>query len=129
LEPSSLLRVDRKLEPGKVLADRGALGRVVSTGIPPDLMTSPANRLYVDSSLVGQAVKHLKALTSKGLARVLDSHGFGRSAGLLLDQREKLIAERRDALIDGEREFLTEKGVSLPVDRIGETVRDSDANG
>lgn len=128
LKPRSVVNAQKRLHAGAELTRRGSLGYVVSSGIRGDLMTSPANRLYLDSSLAGQAITPLHDLSPKSLDRVLDSHGFGEGAADLLDAREELITQRLSQLIEGEREFMERIDVTVPIERIADAVRDSDTS-
>ena len=134
LRPRSL-KDDSVLEPGPLLSLLGtdAVGYVWHTPDPPELVSSPGNRLFVDEGHVGQAWRALHELSIRdndALRRVLPTHGFpidcvGR---LRNDDRAGLINARRDALVDGERAFMMERGVTLPAERTAPTIADSESS-
>lgn len=120
------------LEPGPLLSLLGtdAVGYVYSNPDPPELVSSPANRLFVDEDHVGQALGALKSLDDKQLGRLLPSHGFpidciGR---LRSDDRSGLLNTRLDALIRGEREFMAQRHVKLPTERTARAIADSEVS-
>ncbi|MCY4600697.1 MAG: DUF262 domain-containing protein [Acidobacteria bacterium] len=131
LRPRSI-RGGGDLEPGALLSLLGtdAVGYVWSNPVPPELVSSPANRLFVDAGHVGQALGALSALDHDELESLLPTHGFpidcvGR---LRDDDRVGLINARRDALIDGERAFIVERRVTLPAERTAPTIADSETS-
>ena len=134
LRPRSL-RGDRDLEPGPLLSLLGtdAVGYVWSNPDPPKLVSSPANRLFVDEDHVGQALRALRELSERdndALERVLESHGFPIDciAQLRNDDRAGLINARLATLIDGERTFMVDRGVTLPVEQTAPTIADSESS-
>ncbi len=132
LEPSSL-RGEGALNPGELLSrpGTGAVGRVFSN-LPQraDLIRSPANRMYVDRDYVGQAFRALTDLRDDVLKEVLLTHGFpvGSIDHLRSNDRTELIEARLEALINGERDFMVERGVVPPQERTAGTIADSDAS-
>ena len=134
LHPQSL-KGDSVLEPGPLLSLLGtdAVGYVWYTPDPPELVSSPGNRLFVDEGHVGQAWRALHELSvrdSDALRSVLLTHGFpiGCVDRLRNNDRAGLINARRDALVDGERAFMMERGVTLPAERMAPTIADSESS-
>lgn len=133
LQPRSILDEpgDARLRLGPLFAEQGpnALGYVVSSSTA-ELYSSPANRMFVDGQHIGQAIGRLQGLSPSRAKLVLPSHGFPRAAVEHLASRDRvaLLEARLEALIDGEREFLKQRGVALPLDRTGTTVADSDSS-
>ena len=120
------------LNPGPLLSLLGtdAVGYVWSNPDPPELVSSPANRLFVDEDHVGQALGALAKLDDEELRRLLPTHGFpidciGR---LRNDDRPGLIDARLATLIDGERAFMEQRRVSLPTERMAPAIADSEAS-
>ena len=66
------------LEPGPLLSLLGtdAVGYVCSNPDPPELVSSPGNRLFVDEGHVGQALDALAKLDDEELRRLFPTHGF-----------------------------------------------------
>ncbi len=100
---------------------------------PPKLVSSPANRLFVDEDHVGQALRALRELSERdkdALERVLETHGFPIDciAQLRNDDRAGLINARLATLIDGERTFMVDRGVTLPVEQTAPTIADSESS-
>ncbi len=131
LRPRSL-RGGADLEPGPLLSLLGtdAVGYVWSNPDPPELVSSPANRLFVDEDHVGQALGALSALDDDVLRKLLPTHGFpldciGR---LRNDDRAGLINARLATLIDGERVFMDQRRVTLPAERTAPAIADSEAS-
>ena len=131
LRPRSL-RDDLDLNPGPLLSLLGtdAVGYVWFNPEPPELISNPANRLFVDKDHVGQALGALATLDDEKLRRLLPTHGFPNDCiGLLRnDDRAGLIAARQATLIVGERAFMTQWSVSLPTERTAPTIADSDTS-
>ena len=131
LRPRSL-RGDLDLNPGPLLSLLGtdAVGYVWFNPEPPELISNPANRLFVDQDHVGQALGALATLDDEKLRRLLPTHGFPNDCiGLLRnDDRAGLIAARQATLIVGERAFMTQRSVSLPTERTTPTIADSDTS-
>ena len=124
-----------RLDPGGLLSARGirAVGYVLSSpaNIEPELFSSPANRMFVDASQVGQTFGVLADLDDDMLKTILPGHGFppSESIHLLHDgDREGLIRERQKVLIEGEREFIRSRNVALPKERKAEPIADSDTS-
>ena len=131
------LRDAAELDPGALLSRLGtdAVGYVVSNPGQRDLVSSPANRMFVDDdhdgqAPSGQALSALKALGDNELKQVLPTHGFPIDCiGLLRNgNRIGLIRKRLDTLIAGERNFLQQRGVKPPVERTAPAIADSDAS-
>ena len=131
LRPRSL-RGDRDLDPGALLTQlrTDAVGYVVSNPNPRELVSSPANRMFVDARHVGQAVGALADLDDNVLSGLLPTHGFPLDCvGLLRNgDRAGLLKTRLDTLIRGEREFMAERNVKLPAERTAPTIADSEAS-
>ena len=132
LEPRSL-RGEGALDPGELLSTSGtgALGHV-SSNLPQraDLISSPANRMYVDHDHVGQAFGALTELQDDVLMEVLPTHGFPVESmdHLRSGNRTGLIEARLETLIDGERDFMVARDVVPPQERTAGTIADSDAS-
>ena len=131
LRPRSLA-ADGDLDPGALLTQLGtdAVGYVVSNPDPRELVSSPANRMFVDARHVGQAVGALAGLGDDALRLLLPTHGFPIDCiGLLRNgDRAGILRERLDALIRGERDFMTERHVTLPAERTAPAIADSEAS-
>lgn len=127
LGPRSL-RDDSALAPGALHAERGpkALAYIVGSRLPDELQRSPGNRMYVDRDHRGQALRALQAFDDADSAPFLASHGFpaGAIAYLRQDNREELIRCRLQHLIEGEREFMRERGVNLPLQETADPIAD-----
>ena len=106
------------------------LGYVWSNLDPPELVSSPANRLFVDEDHVGQALGALAQLDDEELRRLLPTHGFLIDCidRLRNDDRPGLIAARLSTLIDGERAFMEQRRVGRPTERMAPAIADSDAS-
>lgn len=127
------LRSAVALDPGGLLADLGtrAIGYVF--GSPRQLnemFSSPANRMFVDHGQVGQTFRVLRDLDEESLRKVLPGHGFPTESSQLFRDGDwpKLIAVRRNALIAGEREFMSARQVALPTEMTAEAIADSDTS-
>ena len=134
LGPRSL-KGDFVLKPGPLLSLRGtdAVGYVWSNPDPPELVSSPANRLFVDEDHVGQALRTLRELSEQdkdALESVLETHGFPIDCmgQLRDDDRAGLLKARLATLIDGERTFMVDRGVTLPVEQTAPTIADSESS-
>ena len=131
LRPRSL-RDDRYLDPGQLLSLLGtdAVGYVWFNTDPPELVSSPANRLFVDEDHVGQALGALAQLDDEELRRLLPTHGFPIDCidRLRNDDRPGLIAARLSTLIDGEWAFMEQRRVGRPTERMAPTIADSDTS-
>ncbi len=134
LGPRSL-KGDSVLEPGPLLSLLGtdAVGYVWSNPDPPELVSSPANRLFVDEDHVGQALGKLSKLSKldrDALGRLLPTHGFSIDCigRLQNDDRVALINARLATLIEGKRAFMVERRVTLPAERTAPVIADSDAS-
>ena len=131
LRPRSLAG-DAHLDPGALLTQLGtdAVGYVVSSPDPRELVSSPANRMFVDEHHVGQAVGALAGLDEDTLGRLLPTHGFPIDCiGLLRSgDRAGILRGRLDTLIRGERHFMTERRVTLPAEPTAPAIADSEAS-
>lgn len=126
------IRSRKKLEPGRLLSTRGtrALGYVSSNSEQlVGLVGSPANRMFLDGQ-VGQAFADLAGLDDDKLNELLPTHGFapGSIRWVRRGDRARLISERLDTLIAGEREFMKQRAVVLPVARTEANIADSDVS-
>ena len=132
LRPRSLACGTRELKPGALLSRLGttAIGYLWSNPSPRELVSSPANRMFVDEELHGQVFNHLEGLDDDLLARLLPTHGFPIDCSELLrnGDRTSLLRSRREFLIAGERRFMQERNVSVPVEETAATVADSDTS-
>ena len=132
LRPRSLGKPDIPLVPGRLLSDRGtrAVEYVSSNpGLPRELLSSPANRMFLDADKVGQTFVQLAGLSDDELRLLLPTHGFPADSihRLRSGDREGLIEARRETLIAGEREFMTAWNVTPPTARTAANIADSDA--
>ena len=134
LRPLSL-RGGPDLDPGVLLSLLGtdAIGYVWSNPDPPELLSSPANRLFVDEDHVGQALGELAKLSKlevDRLRRLLPTHGFPIDGIDLLRNNDwtGLVNARRATLIDGERTFMKKCNVTLPAESTAPAIADSDAS-
>jgi hypothetical protein len=94
------------------------------------LIRSPANRMFLDLGHVGQAFGTLKGLSDGRLQELLQTHGFPNESIHRLRQNDRagLIEGRLKTLIAGERNFMTEQSVVLPVAQTAATIADSDVS-
>ena len=129
LRPCSLQGTET-LEPGELLSARGigGVGYLFRHQPGVALIRSPANRMFVDPSHIGQAYGALELLNDGQLKDILPTHGFPVDAIRRLrdDDRAGLIGARLETLIDGERDFMAKRGVASPDERIAVTIADSD---
>ena len=121
------------LDPGELLSVSGtrAMGYVFSSPTHiHELLSSPANRMFVDKGTARQTFSVLTNLDDDRLKKTLAGHGFPPESFDLLrrDDRRNLILARLRALIAGEREFLDSREVALPTEQTGETIADSDTS-
>ena len=120
------------LDPGPLLSLLGtdAVGHLWFKPDPPELISSPANRLFVDEDHIGQAVGALAKLDDEELRRLLPTHGFPIDciSRVRNDDRPGLIDARLATLIDGERAFMVQRRVGLPTERMAPAIADSDAS-
>ncbi len=128
LRPRSL-RSDRELPPGPLLSQLGtdALGCVLSNADRSDLVSSPANRMFVDEEHVGQAFGSLSKLDDDMLSKLLPTHGFSIDCvdRLRNGDRAGLLKTRLETLIAGERKFMVVRNVHPPTERTAATIADS----
>ena len=127
LGPRSL-KGGANLNPGPLLSLLGtdAVGYVWSNPDPPKLISSPANRLFVDEDHVGQALGKLPKLDDDALK----THGFSVDGigRLRADDRAGLINARAAALKEGERAFMEKWKVTLPAEETAPVIADSEAS-
>ena len=132
LGPRSLTCDTRKLKPGALLSRLGtaAIGYLWANPSPRELVSSPANRMFVDEELHGQVFNHLEGLGDDRLAELLPTHGFPSDCSELVrnGDRTSLLKARREFLMAGERRFMQERNVSLPTEETAATVADSDTS-
>ena len=131
LKPRSLQDDAAILDPGRLLSTlgTGAVGHVFSNQPQlGDLISSPANRMFVDRDHVGQAFGALKDLSDGRLNELLPTHGFPVDSinRLRTDDRAGLISARLKTLIEGERIFMRRRDVELPTRETAATIADSD---
>ena len=127
------IRSPNELAPGRLLSRRGtrAVGYVSSnSGQLNDLASSPANRMFIDEDLIGQAFSELRKLSDEVLGDLLPTHGFASDSigQLRSDDRAGLIKARLENLIAGERKFMEKWRVELPVTQTAASIADSDAS-
>ena len=131
LRPRSL-QGDGNLDPGTLLSQLGtdAVGYFWSNPDPKDLVSSPANRMFVDRAHVGQVVSALQGLDDASLRALLPTHGFPDDSidRLRNGERAGLLEARLEALIVGERAFMEERNVTPPTERTAATIADSDTS-
>lgn len=129
--PHSLQGAD-PLDPGALLSQLGtdAVGYIWSNPDSKDLVSSPANRMFVDGPHVGQAIGALTQLGDDQLGRLLPTHGFPPDCvdRLRNGDRAGVLKARRDALIAGERKFMAKRNVALPTQQTAATIADSDTS-
>ena len=133
LQPRSLRNAANHLNPGALLSTHGtrAVGYVsASQGLPRELFSSPANRMFLDGDLVGQAFNDLAGLNDNVLKELLPSHGFPAESAHTLRNGDRvgLIRARLGTLVDGELKFMRAQNVNLPTERTAETIADSDTS-
>ena len=135
LHPQSIRNPDpdKPLDPGHLFSTLGTrtVGHLASKAInPPDLFGSPANRIFLDHDILEPAFNHITDLSDDMLRKLLPSHGFPTDslAPLRNGDFATVIRERLDTLINGERDFLTERGVTPPLERTAAAIADSDAS-
>ena len=121
------------LEPGRLLSDHGirAVGYVSSSAeLPRKLFSSPANRMFFDTDQVGQAFLKLEIMNDETLIEVLPTYGFPADSlqRIRSGDRAGLIEARLETLIAGEREFMTNHEVKLPVARTAASIADSEVS-
>ena len=127
------IRKQGRLEPGRLLSIRGtrAVGYVsTNSGQLEGLISSPANRMFIDEGQVGQVFSELEQLNDEVLSELLPTHGFAsNSIGYLRNgDRMGLIKVRLERLIAGEREFMKKWSVTPPGTQTGASIADSDAS-
>ena len=132
LRPLSMHAPD-VLDPGKLLSDHGirAVGHVSSSAeLPRELFSSPANRVFFDTGQVGQAFLRMEILDDDTLEELLPTHGFPADSlrWIRSGDRTGLMEARLETLIAGEREFMTDHEVGLPVARTAASIADSEVS-
>ena len=132
LRPRSM-HVPSMLDPGKLLSEHGirAVGYISSSAeVRRELFSSPANRVFFDTGQVGQAFLRLRELDDNTLMELLPTHGFPADSlrWIRSGDRAGLIEARLEILIAGEREFMKELDVSLPVARTAANIADSEVS-
>lgn len=136
LSPEGIEQEDKSgvpIDPGRDLSELGprALAYVVGHGLPDELQSSPANRMFVSRNHQGQAFTALKRLDERHLPDVLKSHGFPSEEALghlERNDREAFVHCRLRHLIEGEREFMKLRCITLPQQEIMESLADSDVS-
>ena len=127
------MHAPKLLNPGQLLSEHGirAVGYISSSAeLPRELFSSPANRVFFDSGQVGQAFLRMEILDDETLMELLPTHGFasGSIRWIRGGNRTGLIEARLESLIAGEREFMRELGLSLPVARTAANIADSEVS-
>ena len=132
LGPLSLAGGTRKLKPGALLSRLGtaAIGYLWANPRPRELLSSLANRMFVDEELHGQVFNHLDGLDDDLLAELLPTHGFPSHCSEMMrdGDRTSILKARHERLMAGERRFMQERHVSLPAVDTAATVADSDTS-
>ena len=130
--PRSLHGASALVDPGALLSQLGtdAVGYIWSNPDSKDLVSSPANRMFMDGPHVRQAIGVLTQLDDDALGTLLPTHGFPADCidRLRNGDRAGVLEARRDALIAGERKFMEERNVALPTERTAATIADSDTS-
>ena len=121
------------LEPGRLLSDHGfrAVGYVSSdVGIPKELSSSPANRMFFEAGKTRQAFLAMESLDDSRLKELLPTHGFPADSlpRIRSGNQAGVIEARLETLIAGERKFMEQRNVSVPVTRTAENTADSGAS-
>lgn len=99
-----------------------AIGKIIATVKNKDTASSPANRiLRIDMENRAQAriwLKRLQVSDVKVRNKILKSHGISNVAFDFLcnDNTDDFLKQRRDDLIQVERDFMTQEKVTLPLD-------------
>jgi len=90
----------------------------------------PANYMFIDADLTGDAFDHLRGLNDELLIKILPSHGFSVESIDTLRKGDvrRLIHDRQEYLIDGERLFMKRLQVQIPEKPTYDTVADSDTS-
>jgi len=132
LEPLSLIGNGR-LEPGILLSSYGlnSLGYIsYNPKCGDEFRSVPANRMFMDSELNGDAIEHLNNLEYSSLLEILPSHGFSMQSieTLKMGDIRKLINDRQKNLIHGEKLFMKKLQVQLPEMATSESIADSDTS-
>ncbi len=133
LQPLSVTSEQETLKPGELLSSLGvaALGYIIHQPHSADEFGSiPGNRMFIDRNLSGDVFDHLAQLDDETLTRVLPSHGFSEESiqAIRRNNPTELIRSRQDCLIEGEQNFMKERGVALPESKTGMIVADSDTS-
>lgn len=132
LKPRSLLEPDELLQPARLLSLLGAraLSHVVGRRGDPGLHYSPANRLFVDEGFTGNVLDVLVRAAERRDLELLASHGFASDAveTIIAGDHAGLLEGRRRTLIEGEREFMQRRGVTLPQTESADVLADSDTD-
>ena len=130
--PRSLTGGPRKLKPGALLSRLGtaAIGYLWANPRPRELLSSPANRMFVDEDLHGQVFNHLERLDDDLLAELLPTHGFPSDCSEMVHNGDRtgMLEARHKLLMAGERRFMQQRNVSLPAADTAATVADSDTS-
>lgn len=124
---------NEELNLGGVFASSGTRAmRYVLSNVEqlPKVYSSPANRMFVHHTVTGQTIGGLEDLDDATLKEILPTHGFpNRSLELLRrGDRVGLIETRLESLIVGERKWLEERRVTLPMSQTGDVIADSDTS-
>lgn len=132
LKPRSL-HSGQTLDLGQLLSAFGtrAVGYVASSSeLSPELFSSPANRVFIDTGRVGQVFPRLDTLDDDKLMELLPTHGFPADSvrQIRSGDRVGLIEARLQNLICGERQFMEERKVKLPQVRTAASIADSEVS-
>lgn len=123
-----------RLNPGALLSTLGidAVGYLWSNPDQAGLVSSPANRMFVDEGHAGQVGTKLATLDVGVLRELLPTHGFpGECIDMIRNgDRAGVLEARRQTLMEGERKFMQERNVTLPApaEQTSAIIADSDTS-
>lgn len=131
LNPRPIRRQEEGLGPNesRSILRAGNIGYVwKEPSVAGEFSSIPANRIFLEDHIFGNAFDPLRDLEDDDLKEVLPSHGFPEeSLQKLRDgDRKEFIRMRQENLIRGEREFMEEKQVKSSEMETGKTIADSD---
>lgn len=133
LNPLSVRPQKKELKLRELLSMRGtnAVGYIWKEFSGIEEYTSiPANRMFLDADVSGNAFDYLQDLEDYHLKKVLSSHGFPEDSlrKFRENDRIELIRMRQENLVRGEKEFMQKRQIELPSVDAGNTVADSEAS-
>ncbi|MGH8552388.1 MAG: hypothetical protein ACRERS_03755, partial [Methylococcales bacterium] len=113
-------------EPWRRVSERGpdTVGRIAATVKDKRLFSSPVNRILKpdmeDASQAKNWLARLGNLSAERRSKVLQSHAIteaGYSLLTLQNNADEFLREREKTLIDLDREFMSQRGVRLPLEK------------